>query len=80
MLYLFRQIDWSRTMIAMFYAMNMTVDVAARLAIWQSLKRMWKAGINQRNPGKWKDMHYRKERMRKNNASEEDIRRTRTAL
>ena len=48
-LYLFRQIDWSRTMIALFYAMNSVIDVAARLAVWQSLKRMWKAGVNQRN-------------------------------
>ena len=48
-LYLFRQIDWSRSMIAMFYAMNTVADIAVRLLIWQSFKRMWKAGINQRN-------------------------------
>ncbi len=47
-LYLLRQIDWSRTMIVAFFAMNMILDIIARLIVWEVLKGLWKSGINQR--------------------------------
>ena len=48
-LFLFHQDDWSRSMIALFFVFNVILDILARLAIWASLKKMWKSGLNQRN-------------------------------
>ncbi|MDD6346869.1 MAG: undecaprenyl-phosphate glucose phosphotransferase [Lachnospiraceae bacterium] len=48
-LYLLHQIDWSRTMIILFYTMNVGLDVMVRLLLWDCCKRLWKSGRNQRN-------------------------------
>ena len=48
-LYIFRQVDWSRSMLTLFYIMNTVADAAARLGIWAALKNRWKAGKNLRN-------------------------------
>jgi len=48
-LFLFHQDDWSRSMIALFFVFNVILDILARLAVWASLKKMWKSGLNQRN-------------------------------
>ena len=49
LLYLLRLVDWSRSMIMLFFLMNSVLCVVLRLLIWSILKRMWKAGVNQRN-------------------------------
>ena len=49
LLYLLRLVDWSRSMIMLFFLMNSVLCVVSRLLIWSILKRMWKAGVNQRN-------------------------------
>ena len=48
-LFLFHQDDWSRSMIVLFYIFNSVIDIIVRLLIWQSLKKMWKSGRNQKN-------------------------------
>lgn len=47
-LQLLHQDNWSRAMIFMFSAMNLAVDIGARMGIWVMVRRMRKSGRNQR--------------------------------
>ena len=44
LLFMTRQMDWSRSMIAYFFAINAVVDVTVRLAIGEFMKQMRKRG------------------------------------
>ncbi len=48
-LYMLHQNNWSRTMMLIFLVINITLDVAARMAVWGIMKKMRRSGRFMKN-------------------------------